>query len=130
MEAKIGFKVDELSPGEKILSGFPNHAPLTVKHIHKKEVELSKIEPTNVLFKVPASHFGSKCPSEDLFISGHHRIFFQNVQDPTQFQGRQVFQIFDKDYVFQKEGIVTYYNIEVEEGKNTVFANGLSVETM
>ena len=72
-------RVDTLKPNDKILSAFPHHNSLTVKHIHKRDVELGKIEQTNLLFKIPASHFGLNCPSEDLYISGHHRIFFQNM---------------------------------------------------
>jgi hypothetical protein len=86
--------------------------------------------------RIPKGHFSETIPSKDVLISGHHRVMF-NVQDTSNHVGIQTFklhdfEVLDKDTVLQTTGLdeVRYYHIEVEGGKNAMFCDGLSIETL
>ena len=128
---KEEIKISELKQKDKILNALSStNQFLTVKHVHVHKVDLSQIEPENVLYKIPASHFGENVPNKDLIISGHHRIVFQNKKESNHFHGEQAFKLLGKEFIEQDQGKIFYFNVEVEEGKSVMIVNGLGVETM
>jgi hypothetical protein len=97
--------------------------------------DLSRVPASNHPMCIPEGFFAKGSPSRDVFISGHHRLFF-TLNETT--VGIQVFKLLpetntltmDKALEVVGSSVLKYYHLEVEGGKNAVFCDGLPVETL
>jgi len=119
-----------------ILRSALNGTDLRVLHCGYNVVhDLSRVPASNHPMCIPEGFFAKGSPSRDVFISGHHRIFF-TLNETT--VGIQVFKLLpetntltmDKALEVVGSSVLKYYHLEVEGGKNAVFCDGLPVETL
>ena len=119
-----------------ILRSSLNGQDLRVLHCgHTVISDLSRVPASNHPMCIPEGFFAEGSPSRDVFISGHHRLFF-TLNDTT--VGIQVFKLLpeantltmDKALEAVGSDVLKYYHVEVEGGKNAVFCDGLPVETL
>jgi hypothetical protein len=97
--------------------------------------DLSRVPASNHPMCIPEGFFAKGSPSRDVFISGHHRLFFTLNETMV---GIQVFKLLpetntltmDKALEVVGSSVLKYYHLEVEGGKNAVFCDGLPVETL
>lgn len=71
--------------------------------------------------------FSLEVPLEDVFISGHHRIYFQKENI---YQGVQAFKLPNIEFLekFNSDDVVEYYHIELEQNFG-YFVSELPVES-
>ena len=119
-----------------ILRSALNGTDLHVLHCGYNVVrDLSRVPVSNHPMRIPEGFFAEGSPSRDVFISGHHRLFF-TLNETT--VGIQVFKLLpetntltmDKALEVVGSDVLKYYHVEVEGGKNAVFCDGLPVETL
>jgi hypothetical protein len=119
-----------------ILRSALNGKDLRVLHCGYNVVhDLSRVPASNHPMCIPEGFFAKGSPSRDVFISGHHRLFF-TLNETT--VGIQVFKLLpetntltmDKALEVVGSSVLKYYHLEVEGGKNAVFCDGLPVETL
>ena len=97
--------------------------------------DLSRLHSTNHPMRIPRDFFGEGSPAHDVFMSGHHRLFFSINGHAL---GLQAFKVVGMENVLTMEEALRvtdstelrYYHVEVEGGKNAVFCDGLPVETL
>ena len=97
--------------------------------------DLSRLDSTNHPMRIPRDFFGEGSPAHDVFMSGHHRLFFSFNGHAV---GLQAFKVVGMENVLTMEEALRvtdstelrYYHVEVEGGKNAVFCDGLPVETL
>jgi hypothetical protein len=119
-----------------ILRSALNGKDLRVLHCGYNVVhDLSRVPASNHPMHIPTGFFGEGSPSQDVFISGHHRLFFTLNETIV---GIQVFKLLpsnntlsmDKALEAINSDILRYFHVEVEGGKNAVFCDGLPAETL
>jgi len=119
-----------------ILRSALNGKDLRVLHCgHTVISDLSPVPTSNHPMCIPEGFFLKGSPSRDIFISGHHRVFFALNETTV---GIQVFKLLpetntltmDKALEVVGSDVLKYYHVEVEGGKNAVFCDGLPVETL
>jgi len=127
--------VKDIKTGD-ILRSALNGKDIRVLHCGYNVVhDLSRVPASNHPMCIPEGFFAKGSPSRDVFISGHHRLFFALNETTV---GIQVFKLLpetntltmDKALEVVGSSVLKYYHLEVEGGKNAVFCDGLPVETL
>jgi len=128
-------RVGMLSSNDYLISAFTNK-PVKVKRCGYTVVNFSSLEKTNVLYKIPASHFSNDVPINDTYLSGHHRIVVIASEDD--FTGVQAYKILEEKCKLSEKEVfevisepeIRYYHIEVDGGQNAIYLDGIAVETL
>ena len=120
--------IEKITVGEKVISCFSN-APITVKRVWHNTIQGSKLEPDNVPFCIPKSFIAKENPSEDVFLSGFHRIIV--TSETGERVGVQTFKFPGLLPVKYEEDAVDYYHIELDSDfTDGVYVSGMPVEAL
>ena len=127
--------IQDIVNGDVLLSALTGTG-IRVTHCGYNTVsDLSRLHSTNHPMRIPRDFFGEGSPAHDVFMSGHHRLFFSINGHAL---GLQAFKVVGMENVLTMEEALRvtnstelrYYHVEVEGGKNAVFCDGLPVETL
>ena len=127
--------IQDIVKGDVLLSALTGTG-IRVTHCGYNTVsDLSRLDSTNHPMRIPRDFFSEGSPAHDVFMSGHHRLFFLFNGHAL---GLQAFKVVGMENVLTMEEALRvtdstelrYYHIEVEGGKNAVFCDGLPVETL
>ena len=122
--------VQNLSQGDIVKSPFSDK-PQMIKQILKNSVSF---DPTskNMPICIPKSFLSQNVPSEDVYISGHHRIIIQTGEN--NYTGIQAFKLTDR-FLTQEElqnkfgDELVYYHIELEDPTEHLIVSDMFVES-
>ena len=105
--------------------------------VHKTEINLDELEPTNEPFLISKNFFGTNSPNKDLLISGHHQLIFFNPDHKAlgihSFRALPSSMCLGKDFkkikAFTNSDKIFYYHLELASGKDGFYANNIAVES-
>jgi hypothetical protein len=127
--------IQDIVKGDVLLSALTGTG-IRVTHCGYNTVsDLSLLDSTNHPMRIPRDFFSEGSPAHDVFMSGHHRLFFSFNGHAL---GLQAFKVVGMENVLTMEEALRvtdstelrYYHIEVEGGKNAIFCDGLPAETL
>lgn len=115
--------IETITVGAYVM-GCLSKTPKKVLGVSCENVGISQLQPTNKVFKIPKSSIGVECPANDLYISGHHRVFVS--MDNNRVTAIPAYRLSVSEKVSYE--MVEYWHLEVEDDDG-FFANGLGVES-
>ena len=120
--------IQEITVGDKVLGGLTKRS-LTVKHIGFKNVKMSQVIDSNKPCKIPKGFFSPNLPSNEVYLSGHHRLFYKMNEDHI-FHSIQAYKLFGLVPVqVLNNDVFKYFHMELETFE-PVLVSGLLAETL
>jgi hypothetical protein len=124
--------IQNIQIGDKIISPFTS-TPQTVKRLLCNKVTFVENN-NNMPICIPASFFSKNIPSEDVYISGHHRIIININEHPFGVQAFKLCTNFVSKNKLEElfpcqDNKLEYFHIELEDPRHPMIISNLPVES-